>query len=115
MAVGNLLLAALSFWETGEIPGIYDPAIAVRASAKAWVTADLLNVRGSPGEDGPVLDQVGRATVLEVTGDAEGSWWPVSYDRNGEAFNGWVAESHIEGIPQTGYERLRAAIDNLLP
>ncbi|WP_206764957.1 hypothetical protein, partial [Clostridium perfringens] len=30
LAIGNLLLAGLSYWDTGVIPGLYDPTVAIR-------------------------------------------------------------------------------------
>lgn len=115
VALGNLLLAGLSFWDSGRVPGLYDPVVAIRANASVVVTAELLNVRSSPDAQGPVLDQVSQSAVLKITGDRSGTWWPVTYDRDGQTVEGWVAAEHLEGIPESGYRRLRTAVRNLLP
>jgi hypothetical protein len=115
VALGNVLLAGLSFWDTGIVPGLYDPTVAIRANSTASVTAELLNVRAAPDEQSAVLDQVSRSAVLHVTGNRSGSWWPVTYDRDGQPVRGWVAAEHLDGIPESGYRRLRDAFSKLIP
>jgi serine/threonine-protein kinase len=115
VALGNLLLAGLSFWDTGVVPGLYDPTVLVRAGTTVTVTAELLNVRAEPDADSAVIDQVGQATELRVTGIAEGGWWPVTYDHDGLPVEGWVSAEHVEGLPQSGYQRVRRALRELIP
>ena len=115
VALGNVLLAGLSFWDSGMIPGVYDPTVAIRANTSVSVTAELLNVRASPDENSAVVDQVIQASVLRVTGDAEGSWWPVTYDRDGQVVEGWVSAGHLDGIPESGYRRLHDTLSEYLP
>ncbi|HET7056819.1 MAG TPA: SH3 domain-containing protein, partial [Thermomicrobiales bacterium] len=115
VALGNLLLAGLSFWDTGVVPGLYDPTVLVRAGTTVTVTAELLNVRAEPDADSAVIDQVGQATELRVTGIAEGGWWPVTYDHDGQPVEGWVSAEHVEGLPQSGYQRVRRALRELIP
>lgn len=103
VAIGNLLLGGLSFWEEGRIPGIYDPAVAIRSGRSVRVTAELLNVRASPGGQAAVVDQVDGGTELEVTGLIDSGWWPVRYSSGGGEIRGYVAAEHVEGLPQSGY------------
>jgi serine/threonine protein kinase len=114
-AIGNLLLAGLSYWENGRIPGLYDPAVAIRAGRSVRVTAELLNVRSAPSGDAQVIDQVPLGTELTVTGVIKGGWWPVRYERGDTEVTGYVAADHVEGLPQTGYEWFRTRLDGILP
>ena len=102
VALGNLLLAALSFWDTGVVPGLYDPAVAIHAGTTVTVTAELLNVRAEPSDSGAVLDQVGKSAELRVTGLPDGGWWPITYDRGDQQVEGWVSGDHVEGVPNRG-------------
>jgi serine/threonine-protein kinase len=115
VAIGNVLLALLSYWDSGVIPGLYDPVGAIRAGANVRVTAELLNVRSEPGDTGAVVDQVGLSTELRITGGQEGGWWPVAYDRNGMEMRGWVFSDHIEGLPRSGYDMVREKLEALVP
>jgi serine/threonine protein kinase len=115
VALGNLLLAVLSYWDTGVVPGLYDPSVAIHAGTTVTVTAELLNVRADPSDSSPVLDQVDQSAELRVTGLPNGGWWPITYDRNGEQVDGWVSADHIEGVPQSGYERIRDMLQELAP
>ena len=45
LAVGNLLLAGLSFFENGRIPGVYTSIPGLADATQVTVDADLLNVR----------------------------------------------------------------------
>jgi uncharacterized protein YgiM (DUF1202 family) len=114
-AIGNLLLAGLSYWENGRIPGLYNPAVTIQSGRIVHVTAELLNVRAAPSGEAQVIDQVPQGTELKVTGVINGGWWPVSYERGGTEFTGYVAEDHVVGLPQTGYEWLRTRLDGILP
>jgi serine/threonine protein kinase len=115
VALGNLLLAALSYWDTGVIPGLYDPTVAIRAGTTVTVTAELLNVRAAPSDSGQVVDQVSQSAELRVTGLPDGGWWPITYDRDGEQMEGWVSAEHVEGVPQSGYARIREMVQDLTP
>ncbi|HYP60273.1 MAG TPA: serine/threonine protein kinase [Thermomicrobiales bacterium] len=115
VAVGNLLLAALSFWDTGVVPGLYDPAVAIHAGTTVTVTAELLNVRAEPSDSGAVLDQVGKSATLRVTGLPDGGWWPITYDRGDQQVEGWVSGDHVAGVPESGYERVRQVFRDLAP
>ena len=98
VALGNLLLAALSYLGYRGVPGLYDPAVVIRAGTTVTVTAELLNVRAEPSDSGAVLDQVSRSAELRVTGLPDGGWWPITYDRDGNQVEGWVSADHIEGV-----------------
>jgi hypothetical protein len=115
VALGNLLLAGLSFWNSGVIPGLYDPAVAINTGTTVTVTAELLNVRAGPDESSAVLGQVGQSTELHVTGLPDGAWWPITYDRDGQQVDGWVSADHIKGVPDSGYERAREFFRSLVP
>ena len=114
-AIGNLLLAGLSFWEDGRIPGVYQPDVAIHAGRSVHVTADLLNVRSSPNGTAGVVDQVPAGAELHVTGLMVDGWWPVEYTSGETEVRGYVAAEHVEGVPQTGYEWARDRLDDLLP
>jgi serine/threonine protein kinase len=115
VAVGNVLLAGLSFWDRGTIPGLYEPVVAIQAGSTARVTAEMLNVRSAPDAGSGVLDQLGQNAELRVTGEDEAGWWPVTYDQQGAESAGWVSGEHIEGVPESGYERVRAKLKALVP
>ena len=114
-AIGNLLLAGLSFGENGRVPGIYDPAVAIRAGRTVRVTAELLNVRAAPSAAAGIVGQVPAGSELEVTGIIDGGWWPVRYEGGESVVTGYVAADHVEGLPQTGYEWVRERLEGLGP
>jgi len=114
-AIGNLLLAGLSFWEMGQIPGLYDPPGLIQSGRDVRVTAEVLNVRAGPANEATVLDQVPIGTELRVTGLIEDGWWPVTYSDEQRQIEGYVAADHVEGLPQTGYEWARERLEELLP
>jgi uncharacterized protein YgiM (DUF1202 family) len=114
-AIGNLLLAGLSFWEEGRVPGVYDPSVAIGSGRTVRVTAEMLNVRAAPRSDSAVVDQVSEGTTLQVSGVITGGWWPVTYGSEETKMTGYVAAEHVEGLPQTGYEWVRDRLESLRP
>ena len=115
VAIGNVLLAALSYWDSGIIPGLYDPAVAIHRGSTVTVTADLLNVRAGPDENSVVLTQLAQSSKLRVTGIAQGGWWPVAYDRDGQTIEGWVSADHVTGVPESGYDMVRSKVEAIIP
>jgi serine/threonine protein kinase len=115
VAVGNVLLAALSFWDRGSIPGLYEPSAAIHRGSTVRVTAELLNVRSAPDPGSAVIRQVAENTELEITGNSDGGWWPVSLEQDGTDRTGWVSGEHLEGIPESGYDMVRDKLTGLVP
>ena len=111
VAIGNLLLAALSFWDVGAIPGVYSPSVSITDGSTVVVSAEVLNIRAGPDGGSAVLDQVNNATELRVAGLPEGVWLPVTYDRNGSVVSGWVSKAHVNAVPETGRHLLRSLIE----
>ncbi len=115
VAVGNVLLAGLSFFVYGTVPGLYDPQTTLNAATEVEVSAELLNVRDGPGDSADIVGQVTGGMVLDVTGPPESSWLPIEFQIGGETIAGYVATEHVEPVPLTGQQRLRRQLDVWLP
>lgn len=115
LAIGNLLLAGLSWLDSGTIPGVYSPTPALASADHVRVTADLLNVRMDPSDASEILGQLARGNRVEVAGDLEGAWIPVRYSFEGATKLGYVAVDHVEALPITGVDRIRRVVESWLP
>lgn len=115
LALGNLLLAGLSWLDRGAIPGVYVPEPAIEDATHVRVTADLLNVRAEPDEGAIVIGQLQEGNRVAVTGDPADGWVPVTYTFDGQDVDGWVAAEHVEAMPLTGVDRIRAEVESWLP
>lgn len=64
-----------------------------------YVDASGLNVRASAGTDAKVVDQIGRGTKVEVTGQTTGpnghKWSQVEYKDGKSTETGWVATNYL--------------------
>ncbi len=57
----------------------------------ATVTADRLNFRGGPGLDYAIVTVISDGAVVELRGDAQNNFYPISYDGN----TGWVSGDYL--------------------
>lgn len=57
----------------------------------ATVTADRLNFRGGPGLDYSIVTVISEGAVVELRGDAQNNFHPISYDGN----TGWVSGDYL--------------------
>lgn len=111
LAVANLMLAGLSLWQTGAVPGLY-PASSGRVESGAQVRAmaDDVNLRSSPGLDAGVVAVVDRGAAMEVTGGAttlDGQvWWPVAYDLDGFTVRAYASADYLSAVRPTGRDRV---------
>jgi hypothetical protein len=124
LIVANLMLAAIVWYDQGELPG-FGSAGQLHAGATANVVTDDLNVRSSPGRDAEVLAIVGQGDTVLITGDsataANEDWWPVEVTVNGQTVNGYIWEegirtdrSGLSGAIQTRIDRLKEIPSNVL-
>jgi Bacterial SH3 domain len=118
LVVANLMLAAITWYDRGELPGL-GSAGNLEPGAKANVIVDDLNVRASPGRDADVVGFVGEGDQVVIVGDAASAagetWWPVEISANGQTLSGFVWEEGIEaeragisGTIRTQIDRLKA-------
>jgi tRNA A-37 threonylcarbamoyl transferase component Bud32 len=100
VAAANLMLAALVWYDQGELPGL-GSAGHLEPGTTANVVTDGLNVRSGPGLDAPILAIVSEGDEVVITGDsttiASEDWWPVQIVLNGQSINGHVWEKGIKG------------------
>jgi uncharacterized protein YgiM (DUF1202 family) len=75
----------------------------------------LLNVRSAPDPGSAVIGQVAENAELEITGNADGGWWPVSLGQDGTERTGWVSGEHLQGIPESGYDMVRDKLTEFVP
>lgn len=115
LLIANLLLALALFAVQGEIPGLYEPALALRSGgAASVVTADLM-VRDGPSLDAPVVGRLGfgeRVELLAAPVAADGEqWWPIAREPGDTGPPGYVAGAWLEPArPATPLERVREII-----
>ena len=55
------------------------------------VTADRLNFRGGPGLDYAIVTVISEGAVVELRGDAQNNFYPISYDGN----TGWISGDYL--------------------
>jgi serine/threonine-protein kinase len=96
----NLVLGALVVIDRGELPPFSTRPDGLSTGVEARVNVDQLNLRAAPGESAQVLRSIrfgirGEITGQPVTADDE-TWWPVTFDVNGEALSGYVWSGGIE-------------------
>jgi tRNA A-37 threonylcarbamoyl transferase component Bud32 len=117
LVVANVMLAAITWYDRGELPGLGSAGHIV-PGAKASVVVDDLNIRASPGREAAVLGFVGEGDQVVIVGDAATAagekWWPVEINENGQVLSGYVWEEGIEakrsglsGAIQTQLDRLK--------
>lgn len=115
VAVGNLLLAGLSYFVFGTVPGLYEPETSFAAASRIEVRAELLNVREGFNDSAVIVGQVTGGMVLDVTGPPIAGWIPIEFQFGQETITGYVATEHVDTVPLTGQERLRRQLETWLP
>jgi hypothetical protein len=77
-------------------PGSLDPTAGIASGnviCTAKVNNNILNLRGGPGTNYPIITKLGLGENLTVTGrSADSSWYQVKRE-NGQA--GWVSQSYV--------------------
>ena len=118
LAAANVMVAGLSLWQSGTVPGIYDGAAAIEPGARV-TAADGVNLRDAPGLDAGVVGVVERGGTMEVTGPerrADGQvWWPVAYDLDGFTVRAFAAEGYLSAVRPTGRDRVVDWLESLDP
>lgn len=77
LSVVFLLVSMMSF--TATFPSAAHAADALAVGSGAVVTADLLNLRGGPGTENPIVDVLPAGTALKILGGpAKDIWWRVT-------------------------------------
>ncbi|MDQ2682194.1 MAG: serine/threonine protein kinase [Chloroflexota bacterium] len=115
LAVGNLLLAGLSFFENGRIPGVYTSIPGLADATQVTVDADLLNVRADASNNAEILTALPEGSRLEVVGPIRDGWLPIEFEEDGETVTGFVSIDHVDALPLPGRDRLRDVVDGWLP
>jgi hypothetical protein len=124
LAVANLMLAAIIWFDHGSLPGL--GASGNLAPGKhANVITDDLRIRTGPGFNAGELTFVGTGDEVLITGAASTAdnekWWPVEITQNGQIVDGYVWQGGIEversgvsGAIDSRIEHIKQAPGNLL-
>ena len=111
LAVGNVLIAGLSYVSNGEIPGVYASSLTLANGGLARVATDQLRLRADPGRDGQVLallpDGADVKLVSGPTSVGNELWWRVEYTAGGQTFAGYVSANWLSPIRESGGARLK--------
>lgn len=121
VALANLILAGLLYFDRGSIPGIYSGAATLQEGGEAVVTVSGLNFRSAPGTAAPSIMALDEGVRLTLTGPVvpieSERWWPASIAFENERLAGYVWEGGIAPTKETGrtwLEReVRGAIDRI--
>lgn len=104
-AVGNLLLGGLIVARDDQ-SDLLSRFLAIAPGTETIVNVDQLNVRAGPGAEFDVLDVLPEGTTVQIAGmsevTADGRWWPVNVERDGEALSGWVWADGLRENAWTG-------------
>ncbi len=104
-AIGNLILGSVLIVREGP-ESLDQRFLSVVPGATTQVAVDSLNLRTGPGSENPVVTVLEFGDDVEVTGlsdtDAQGQWWPVDVERDGERYEGWVWGEGIQPNEWTG-------------
>ncbi len=117
LAVGNALLAALLYFNSGEIPGLYSNPLALAEGGVARVDTDQLRLRADPGQTGQVLTLLPNGADVRIAGgpsNVEGElWWHVVYRGNdGQTVTGYVAAGWLSPVRESGPARLKNLVND---
>ena len=116
LVVANLMLAAITWFDRGELPGL-GAVGKLEPGAKANVIVDDLNIRAGPGRDTSVLGFVGQGDEVLIVGDSttseDAKWWPVEISANGGTLSGYVWEDGIEAERSGLSGAIQAQIDRV--
>jgi predicted Ser/Thr protein kinase len=121
----NLVLGALVVIDRGELPPFSNRPDSLAAGVEARVNVDQLNLRAAAGDDAQVLRSIRFGIRGEITGDSVisggSTWWPVTFNLNGETLSGYVwaggiepAGTGIAGSLQREVDDVRRAIGETL-
>ena len=119
LAVANAMLAGLSLWQDGTIPGVYADPSRIEAGADVAKVEDRVNLRDAPGLGAGVIAVVDSGVSMEVTGGPttlDGQvWWPVAYDLDGFTVRAYASASYLSAVRPTGRDRVMGWLDSLAP
>jgi len=105
LAIGNLLLALVLVVQSGP-SALVERFLAVAPGTSTEVVVDGLNLRADPGADSAVIAVLGHGQQVKVIGlseeDAQGRWWPVEVEQDGQRVEGWVWEGGLQPNAWTG-------------
>ncbi len=95
LLVFNVVLGVLVVVDRGELPPFASRPGQLEQGVVARVNVDQLNVRAAPGSTAQVVRSVRFGIRAEghrtpVTADGSVSWWPVTFDINGNETSGYV-------------------------
>lgn len=112
LAVANVMLAAIVWFEQGSLP-VLGASAELKTGETADVTVEDLNVRAEPGRDAGELTVVQTSDEVLITGEATTvggeKWWPVEVMQDGRTIYGYVWQGGIEpkrSGPKTEIDRL---------
>lgn len=104
-AIGNLILGSVLLAREGP-ESLVQRFLSVVPGATTQVSVDSLNLRTGPGSENPVVTVLEFGDDVKVAGlsesDAQGQWWPVNAEREGERYEGWVWGEGIQPNEWTG-------------
>jgi predicted Ser/Thr protein kinase len=111
LAIGNVFLAGLLYFNTGEVPGLYAHPLVIERGGMATVATDQLRLRAEPGQDGTVLFMMPAGSHVAVVGGPESvggeTWWLVHYQANGQSMTGYVSGAWLTPERPSGLDRLK--------
>jgi serine/threonine protein kinase len=105
LAIGNLLLALVLMAQSGP-SALVERFLSIAPGTSTEVVVDGLNLREGPGAESTVIAVLGNGQEVRVTGlseeDAQGRWWPVELEQDGQRLEGWVWEGGLQPNAWTG-------------
>ncbi|MGH2562382.1 MAG: serine/threonine protein kinase [Thermomicrobiales bacterium] len=115
-ALLNLLLALAIMMRDGDLPGL-GGGEELGAGDRARVITDGLRIRASPGVFSPQIGLASAGDELDVTGEPEmfdgEPWWPITYEYDGEAVDGYVWGGGLEARRDGVLDAVRDAVDDV--
>jgi serine/threonine protein kinase len=105
LAIGNLLLALVLMAQSGP-SALVERFLSIAPGTSTEVVVDGLNLREGPGADSAVIAVLANGQKVKVIGlseeDAQGRWWPVEVNQDGQHMEGWVWEGGLQPNAWTG-------------
>lgn len=104
-AIANVMLALILLAQDGPA-ALVERFLSIAPGTTTQVVVDGLNMRSAPGADSPVVTVLPDGQEVQVSGlsveDAQGRWWPVELEQDGQTIEGWVWEGGLQPNMWTG-------------
>jgi hypothetical protein len=101
----DVLLGGVLVATQGRLPGVWEPAGALRAGEEARVVGEGLLVRSGPSWAASPLGQLESGAMVRLTGapvtEADGgrTWWPIAVGSAEGESSGWVLDGWLQADP----------------